>query len=405
MRGELELGDVLVDIGVGVAKGAQAQAPADGEWGLLRLGALRSQVFDSGQAKRLQSWDPAYEKLEIRERDVLMVRVNGAPALVGATCVAKGVRPQLVLSDLMYRLVPDERKVSPECLGLMLSTESVRRQVHAAMRGTSGQFQLPQTEVKALKIPDVPLVQQRRAVALHAAFERRIGALERVLDKQAAVARAALARDLSASRTCGAAPLGQLLRSVQSGWSPVCDSVPPALDEHGVLRLSAITSGTFVADEAKKLPRGVAPRAALEVVAGDVLVSRANGVKALVGVSCYVEEVRAGLYLPDLVFRLSPDPVLLDSRFLSLALGSGEMRHQIDSVMRGTSGQYKISKVDIRRLMVPALPLSEQRRTAAVQRGFERRAGVIREQVAKLRAAQQGAVEGLLGGESYVQVS
>ncbi|MFJ1822914.1 hypothetical protein ACIO8F_30850 [Streptomyces sp. NPDC087228] len=405
MRDELELGDVLVEIGVGVAKGAQAQGPADGEWGLLRLGALRSQVFGSEQAKRLQVWDPAYKKLEIRELDVLMVRVNGAPALVGATCVARGVRPRLVLSDLMYRLVPDERKVGPEFLGLMLKTESVRCQIRTAMRGTSGQFQLPQAEVRSLRIPNVPLPQQRRIVAVHTAFERRIGVLEHLHEKLAAVARASLARELSAGRAHGVVPLKQLLEAVQSGWSPVCDSAPPAPDERGVLRLSAITSGTFVPEEAKRLPSGVVARAALEVAAGDVLVSRANGVKALVGVSCYVEEVRAGLYLPDLVFRLSPDPAHLDPKFLSLVLGSAEMRRQIDSVMRGTSGQYKISKADIRRLSVPAMPLSEQHRIAAVQRGFERRAGVIREQIAKLQVAQQGVVEALLLGKPCAQAA
>ncbi|MEV8227658.1 hypothetical protein AB0P41_16665 [Streptomyces sp. NPDC079167] len=404
MRDELELGDVLVDIGVGVAKGAHAQEPADGEWGLLRLGALRSQVFGSTQAKRLQAWDSAYEKLEIRELDVLMVRVNGAPALVGATCVARGVRPRLVLSDLMYRLVPDERKVSPEFLGLLLNAENVRRQIRTAMRGTSGQFQLPQAEARSLRIPDVPLSQQRRIVAVHAVFERRIGALERLHDKLATVKRASLASELSAGSAHGIVPLRHLLDAVQSGWSPVCDSVPPALDEHGVLRLSAVTSGTFVPEEAKRLPSGVVARSALEVSAGDVLVSRANGVKTLVGVSCYVEQVRAGLYLPDLVFRLSPNPEQLDPRFLSLVLGSGEMRRQIDSVMRGTSGQYKISKEDIQRLSIPAVPLSEQRRIAAVQSGFECRSRALRKQAAKLRVAQQSVVEDLIRGTSLAHM-
>ncbi|MGW1319415.1 hypothetical protein [Streptomyces sp. NPDC002426] len=306
---------------------------------------------------------------------------------------------------MVFRLAPDPDRLDSRFLGIALSSAALRRQIDSVMRGTSGQYKISKTDIQRLEIPKVPLDEQRRIVAAHAAFERRIGALEQLHDKLAAMKRASLARDLAAAKEHGVLPLRQLLEAVQAGWSPVCDSVPPAPDEQGVLSLGAITSGAFVPEKAKRLPSGVIARPALEVSAGDVLVSRANGVKALVGVSCYVENVRAGLHLPDLAFRLIPDLARLDPQFLSLALGAGEMRRQIDSVMRGTSGQYKISKADVRRLSIPALPLSEQRRIAAAQSAFEHRARVIRERVAKLRVVQQGAVEDLLCGRSCAQAA
>ncbi|MFH9372825.1 hypothetical protein ACH4LW_07375 [Streptomyces anulatus] len=117
--------------------------------------------------------------------------------------------------------------------------------------------------------------------------------------------------------------------------------------------------------------------------------SRANGVKALVGVTCSVGDVRPKLLLPDLVFRLVPDPGLLDSEFLSIALTSVNARRQIDSVMRGTSGQYKISQADVRGLEIPDLCLPDQRRVVAAHAAFEQRIAALERSWNKLRIIEQ----------------
>ncbi|WP_327727709.1 hypothetical protein OG250_12155 [Streptomyces sp. NBC_00487] len=193
-------------------------------------------------------------------------------------------------------------------------------------------------------------------------------------------------------------PLKDVLRRVETGWSPVCEPRLPAADEWGVLKLSAVTSGRFVAAEAKALPKGVAPRPGLAVRPRDVLVSRANGVKALVGIVCQVGDVRPGLMVPDLVFRLVPDPEVLDPRYLAIVLASAGARRQIDEVMRGSSGQYKISQADVRTLRVPRLALDEQRRIVAAHAAFERRIGALEGLLGKLRSARTGLVNALVAG-------
>ena len=184
-------------------------------------------------------------------------------------------------------------------------------------------------------------------------------------------------------------PLKDVLRRVETGWSPVCEPRPPAGDEWGVLKLSAVTSGSFLREETKTLPRDTAPRPALEVNPGDVLMSRANGVKALVGVVCAVNEVRRKLLIPDLVFRLVADPEVLDPGFLAIALASTAARQQLDEVMRGSSGQYKISQADVRILRVPKMPLPEQHRIVAVHAAFERRIGALEATLGKVRTVDQ----------------
>ncbi len=399
MRDELHLDDVLLDIGVGVAKGAQAQQPADGDWGLLRLSSLSAGVFSAEHAKRLPSWDPVYSKLEVRNNDVLMVRVNGAQSLVGSVCVAKRVRPRLVLSDLMYRLVPDETKIDPDFLGLLLGSRRARQQIRTAMRGTSGQFQLPQSEIKLLKIPDVPMAEQLQIAAVYASFERKVGSQERTLGKLMATQNAALESALHAGRMHGLIPLEALLQGIQSGWSPACDSHPPAADEWGVIRVSAVTSGRFDPSESKRLPPGLQPRPALEIRQGDVLIARANGARSLVGSVCHVGATRRHLMLSDKTLRLVPDPGAADPAFLAIVFSSEGVRGQVGNLLNGGTGQNNISQADIRGLRVPAVPLDDQRQIVATQELFERRVKALRVQIKKLRTAQQAVVEDLLSGK------
>ncbi|MDV9196101.1 hypothetical protein [Streptomyces sp. Wh19] len=391
MRGELELGDVLLDIGVGVAKGAQEQAPADGEWGLLRLGALRSQVFDSAQAKRMQAWNPAYEKLEVRELDVLMVRVNGAPALVGATCVARGVRPRLVLSDLMYRLVPDERRVSPDFLGLALSAEDVRRQIRTAMRGTSGQFQLPQAEVRSLRIPDVPLSQQRRIVAVHAAFERRIGALERELGKLDHLRRGLRDSGVSGPLT----QLGEVLtEKPKNGYSP-----SEVHEWTGLLALGlgCLTSEGFVPKQLKRVPDSPMARR-FRLVDGDLLMSRAN-TRELVGLVGRYQDVGQSCIYPDLMMRLRPDEQRCLSAYLEMALAASPARAAVQAEARGTSeSMVKISASVVEALRIPLPSLERQREVVEAAGLFDNRIAKQQAVVAELRTVQRGVCEDLLRG-------
>ena len=191
--------------------------------------------------------------------------------------------------------------------------------------------------------------------------------------------------------------LKDVLQKVETGWSPVCDSARPAMDQWGVLKLSAVTSGKFVASEAKRLPSEVLPRTAFEVRPGDVLMSRANGVKALVGVACTVNQVRPRLLLPDLVFRLVADPEVLDPRFLGIVLASAAVRRQIEAAMRGTSGQYKVSQADVRALKIPRLPLPEQRDIVAAHEAFERRIGALERTLAKVEIAESALSSAALG--------
>lgn len=281
-------------------------------------------------------------------------------------------------------------------------TDQILRMVEDTSHGTG---RLDTDRLQELEIGVPPLDEQRRIVAAHAAFERRIGTLEGVRAKIEMARRAAVAQAISAAWAHDLVPLKDMLQRVETGWSPVCAPRLPASDEWGVLKLSAITAGRFREDEAKALPPEVAPRLSHEVKPGDVLMSRANGVKSFVGVACTVERTREMLLIPDLVFRLVADPLRLDPEFLGFFLASHEARRQIEDAMRGSSGQYKISQADVRELLVPSVGLRKQRQAVATGTVFERRITTLGKQIAKLRTVQQAVVEDLLTGRSKASVA
>lgn len=97
--------------------------------------------------------------------------------------------------------------------------------------------------------------------------------------------------------------LGQLVMESGAGWSPSCESRPREGDEWGVLKVSAVSWGTFDADQNKALPSALEPRPEHEVIAGDFLVSRANTAD-LVARSVVVKDCPRHLMLSDKIVRL-----------------------------------------------------------------------------------------------------
>ncbi|MCW5250518.1 restriction endonuclease subunit S [Streptomyces sp. SHP 1-2] len=169
-----------------------------------------------------------------------------------------------------------------------------------------------------------------------------------------------------------------------------------------MIKLSAVTSGRFKPLESKRLPTDTPPRPRLEIREGDVLMSRANGVQALVGVPSVVGPTRDLLLLSDLVFRLLPVRAMLDSRYLALVLACLSVRRQIDSVMRGSSGQFKISQADIRKLRVPLYTLDEQHLIVDAVNSVDRDIEALERRIVKLTVVRDTAIEDVLSRVSSV---
>ncbi|HHZ6874374.1 TPA: hypothetical protein ACWLT0_005574 [Pseudomonas aeruginosa] len=157
--------------------------------------------------------------------------------------------------------------------------------------------------------------------------------------------------------------LGDLVADLENGWSPKCHNHPAREGKWGVLKLGAVSFGTFNATENKELPTGLKPRPEYEVEAGDVLISRANVVR-YVGACAYVEATPPRLLLCDKIFRVRfrPNSQLMP-RFLTEAMKLRSVREHIESRLTGTSPTMKnISKPALLDIRLPLPDLATQQR-------------------------------------------
>ena len=199
--------------------------------------------------------------------------------------------------------------------------------------------------------------------------------------------------------------LGGSLECIDSGWSPSCIEIPPVPGKWGVLKVSSVTRGEFLENESKTLPDELLPRNNAQVHAGDVLLTRANGVAELVGKCVIVrKEPQAKLMMSDKILRLKPSQTL-HNEFLLHVFNSQIIRKQIELSWGGSSGQKNIGQSDIKSYLIPLPSVEEQRLIARSITQVER---VVFDQNKKLVAlmnTKKALMQDLLTGKVRVKLT
>jgi type I restriction enzyme S subunit len=166
------------------------------------------------------------------------------------------------------------------------------------------------------------------------------------------------------AREWGSAPLRRSSTRIEQGWSPQCENLPAEEGDWGVLKTSAVSRGTFMSEENKRLPDSETPDLRWVVNDGDLLVVRGSGSATAVGQAAVAEVGEQRLLLSDLIYRIH----LADAqpRFIAMALQSPQVRSQLEGAIRTDAGQtLKIRTDDVRSLLTPSVPSTKQ--LAAVQ--------------------------------------
>lgn len=158
--------------------------------------------------------------------------------------------------------------------------------------------------------------------------------------------------------------LQDIILSISAGKSLRCNEVIPEDQEPGIIKVSAVTWGTFREEESKTCISLSDWNEEYRICEGDFLISRAN-TKKLVGACVIVESIRKMLMLSDKILRISFASDV-DSQYLLYAMRSDVARAQIESSATGTSDSMKdISQNNIREIILPLPPLAEQKRIVA----------------------------------------
>ena len=246
-------------------------------------------------------------------------------------------------------------------LYLMHTLNLVDFQPHVT--GTT-RLKLPKSSMLRITFPLPPLAEQNRIVnelerlASLAVKGRQAlyGAACKIPTLQRSARRTHLQRDRPPGR------LADVVERIEAGRSGGGSAPPARNDEWGVVKISSMTWGEFVAEENKRVVEEfVDPR--YEIHEGDILVSRAN-TAAYVGAPVLVGPVRPKLLLSDKSLRIVPKADI-DRRWLLHCLASPQFRAYVSATATGTKDSMRnISQSALLAGPVHVLEPDEQRRVA-----------------------------------------
>jgi type I restriction enzyme S subunit len=100
---QVELGNLLENIDSGWSPKCLDRPVENGEWGILKLGAVTWCEYDPAENKALPSDVDPDPSLEVRVNDLLFARKNTCELVAACTLVQK-TPPRLMMSDLIFRL-------------------------------------------------------------------------------------------------------------------------------------------------------------------------------------------------------------------------------------------------------------------------------------------------------------
>lgn len=176
----------------GITQGWSPQCeglPADpDDWGVLKAGCVNGDTFKAEENKRLPDSELPFPEIEVRPGDVVMSRANTTELVGSAAIVPAEVRPRLMLSDKLYRLVVKADELLPEFLVYFLRTPSGRFDFERTASGASNSMQnISQDVVRNLLLPVPPLAEQHAIVAYIARETAKLDAIRTATERTIAL--------------------------------------------------------------------------------------------------------------------------------------------------------------------------------------------------------------------------
>jgi type I restriction enzyme, S subunit len=193
-----QLGSLLEAIHQGWSPDCASTPARQGEWGVLKTTAVQWSGFSSDANKALPGHLTPRPDIEVHEGDVLLTRA-GPASRVGVVSFVAQTQPKLMLSDKLYRLVPNAT-LHPRFLALGLSGQQSQHHLSSMKAGLAEtQENISHAIVRALRILHPPLKEQDQIVGIVDALESRT-AQENLLIAKLHLLKTALMEDLLTGR-------------------------------------------------------------------------------------------------------------------------------------------------------------------------------------------------------------
>jgi len=325
-------------------------------WAGLDLTDVKAMNFDEAD----------FERFELRVGDVLLNEGSGSPAEVGKPAIWTGEIEGCCFQNTLLRVQPvacmsEFALAYFRFCALTGRFAPVSQGVNIAHIGKDGLAKFP--------IPVSPLAEQRRIVAkLNALATRTARAradLDRVPVLAASYKRALIAEAFSghlSQSTPPLKPIAEVVSLLDQGWSPKCGDGPAPPGEWGVIKTTAIQPMVFDGSANKRLEPHMAPRPGIELLVGDVLITRA-GPRSRVGIACAIRQISPRLMLCDKAYRLKVKAKQVLPEYLAMMLNSPQALDEIEAMKTGISDSgLNLTQSKLLALKLPMPTFDEQAR-------------------------------------------
>ena len=273
-------------------------------------------------------------------------------------------------------------------------------------QGVGGaQPNISQTILKDLDLPIPPLETQHAIVSkieeLFSELDKGIAELK-TAQQQLKTYRQSVLNSIVNDKNLNS--IESVIEKLDQGWSPKClNEKSKNFNEWAVIKTSAVQFGRFNPDENKILPKNVPPKEQHEILAGDILITRA-GPRVRVGVCCLVKKTRRRLINCDKVYRIKVRKEIILPEFFELILNTPFYQDEIEVMKSGISDSgLNLTQSKFLKIKIPLPPIEEQH---SIVQEIESRLSVadkmeqsIQESLQKAEALRQSILKKAFSGE------
>jgi len=187
--------------------------------------------------------------------------------------------------------------------------------------------------------------------------------------------------------------LKDCISSIDSGWSPQCESYSTDLNEWGVLKTTSVDWKGFNSSFNKKLPDQLKPRFELEVQPLDILVTRAGPTERVGVVAVVPANVRSKLMISDKLIRLKANEKN-NPFFLGISLSSVKCQNQLQSKTSGLAkSQTNISQKILGDVLLEVPSKEEQTKIANFLSAIDQKIEVVAQQIEQAKHWKKGLLQ------------
>lgn len=274
----------------------------------------------------------------------------------------------------VLRVIPG--KIAPRFLYHLVRSKRLLSLGQKSMKGAAGHKRVPAEFLENFEIPDWPLDDQIRIAHLLGKVEGLIAHrkkhLQKLDDMLKSVFLEIFGDPVRNEKGWKIESCEKAVLEISSGTSYGGEDRPfENLEEIGVLKISAVTTGTFDPSEFKVVNRAQITKALRYVKHGDFLFSRANTIR-LVAACCVVPKDYDRLFLPDKLWVLTLNEHLVKPQFLNYLLKNERYRDVVRALASG--GHDSMLNISMKKFMtlgIPCPPEGLQNQFAAIVENVE----------------------------------